>query len=128
MSTRIRTVLLALFLAASASLLFAAIGDGEWLKQVPDKARTRSNPLSSAPDTTAGGGRLFVRHCAQCHGEDAHGVKGKPDLHTERVRNATPGELEWLLRNGSLKNGMPEWSGLPEGQRWQLVSYLKTLK
>jgi len=28
--------------------------------------------------------------------------------------------LEWLLTNGSLRNGMPSWSRLPEQQRWRL--------
>ena len=49
----------------------------------------------------------------------------RPSLHSERVRAATPGELEWLLKNGSMKNGMPSWSRLPEQQRWQIVSFLE---
>jgi mono/diheme cytochrome c family protein len=26
-----------------------------------------------------------------------------------------------------MKNGMPSWSRLPEQQRWQIVSYVKSL-
>lgn len=109
------------------SLAFAEAGDGAWLKNVPDKERSRPNPLASDPDAAAAGGKLFRQHCAKCHGEDAGGKGKRPSLHSERVKNATPGELLWLLTNGSLKNGMPSWSGLPEPQRWQLVSYVKTL-
>ena len=41
---------------------------------------------------------------------------------------ANPGELEWLLKNGSMKNGMPSWSRLPEQQRWRIVAFLKSLQ
>ena len=49
------------------------------------------------------------------------------NLHGVRVKQATPGELFWLLTNGSLKNGMSSWSRLPDAQRWQLITYLKSL-
>jgi mono/diheme cytochrome c family protein len=32
-----------------------------------------------------------------------------------------------LLTNGVVRKGMPVWSRLPEPQRWQLVSYIKSL-
>jgi len=35
--------------------------------------------------------------------------------------------LFWFLRNGNLRQGMPSWSGLPDQQRWQIVSFLKTV-
>ncbi len=120
-------VLFALFALASVSWLWATAGDGAWLKNVPDKDRARTNPLAGDTEAPAAGAKLFRQHCASCHGEDANGKGRKPNLHSERVRGATAGELEWLLTNGSLKNGMPSWSRLPEPQRWQLVSYLKTL-
>ncbi len=109
-----------------AALVVAATGDGKWLTQVPQKDRARLNPAASDPEAPAVGGKLFRMHCTSCHGEDGRGRNGKPSLHSERVRNATPGELEWLLHNGCLKNGMPSWSRLPEEQRWQIVAYLKT--
>jgi hypothetical protein len=36
--------------------------------------------------------------------------------------------LQWLLTNGSMKNGMPSWSRLPEPQRWQIITFLKSLQ
>jgi mono/diheme cytochrome c family protein len=74
------------------------------------------------------GAKLYAQHCAQCHGVDAAGRGSKPGLHGRRVQRATPGELEWLLRNGNLGRGMPSWSRLPERQRWQIVTFLKTFK
>jgi hypothetical protein len=41
---------------------------------------------------------------------------------------ATPGDLLWLLVNGSLGRRIPSWSKLPDQQLWQLTSYVKWLK
>lgn len=126
-----RRVVPSLLILAIAGPAFAAAGQGEWLQKVPGKDRARANPLANDPDAPAAGAKIFGEHCAQCHGEDAQGkADGKhvrPNLHADRVKNATPGELFWLLTNGSLKNGMPSWSRLPEPQRWQLITYLKSL-
>jgi len=126
-----RGVLITLFLFTLAVFVFAAAGEGEWLQKVPQKDRARLNPLANDPDAPAAGAKIFAEHCAQCHGEDAQGKNDgkhvRPNLHADRVKKATPGELFWLLTNGSLKNGMPSWSRLPEPQRWQLITYLKSL-
>lgn len=124
---RPRAAILTILLLASVSFVWAATGNGAWLKSVPEKDRVRTNPLAGDPEAQAAGAKLFRQHCTSCHGEDANGKGKKPGLRSEHVRGATEGELQWLLTNGSLKNGMPSWSRLPEAQRWQIVSYLKTL-
>jgi mono/diheme cytochrome c family protein len=111
----------------SVGLLFAGIGDGVWTTKVPEKDRVRQNPFAQDPSAAAAGAKLFRQNCAQCHGSEALGLDKRPNLHSDRIRNATPGELEWLLKNGSMRNGMPPWSRLPEQQRWQIVTYLKSL-
>jgi len=97
------------------------------LAKAPAKAVARRNPLESDPDATAAGGKLFAHHCAECHGQTANGGKKAPSLRVEQVQQATPGALFWLLTNGVVRRGMPVWSKLPEPQRWQLVSYIKSL-
>ena len=72
--------------------------------------------------------KLFRRHCAECHGEDAAGRGKAPPLVSERVQGAPPGDLFWFLTNGNLGAGMPSWSRLPDARRWLLVSFLKTLR
>ncbi len=124
----IRKLLLVLWLALSATLLFALASDGLWMTRVPEKDRNRPNPFAGNTNAAAAGAKLFRQNCASCHGDDARGRDKHPNLRSERIRNASPGELQWLLTNGSMKNGMPSWSRLPEPQRWQLVSYLKTLE
>ena len=113
---RLRGSTTAILILAMAGILFAEAGDGKWLLKVPAKDR---------------GAKIFAEHCAPCHGEDAAGkAQGKhirPSLHADRVKQAAPGELFWLLTNGSQKNGMPSWSRLPDAQRWQLITYLKSL-
>jgi len=116
-------------LLLSATFLFGAtVGDGAWKTRVPDKDRTRDNPYDSQANAVAAGAKLFRQNCSSCHGGEATGMNRRPNLHSERIRTSTPGELEWLLKNGSMRNGMPSWSRLPEQQRWQIVSYLKSLQ
>ena len=126
--TRGRMPMLAIWFALSATLLFAAMGDGTWMHRVPDRDRARPNPFAGNSKAISGGEKLFHQNCAQCHGSDASGREKHPPLRSDRVRAATPGELYWLLTNGIMRNGMPSWSKLPEQQRWQIVSYLKTLQ
>lgn len=112
----------------SATLVLASAGDGMWVAKVPEKDRSRSNPFDDSQAAQAAGAKLFKQNCSSCHGDHAEGKGHHPSLLSERVSNATPGELQWLLTNGSMKNGMPSWSRLPEQQRWQIVSFLKTLQ
>lgn len=49
-------------------------------------------------------------------------------LKSDEIKNATDGELEWFLRQGDLRKGMPSWSSLPQAQRWQVVAYLRSLQ
>lgn len=118
---------LAVFVGISSLLCFAFAGDGKWLQHVPEKDRTRSNPFATESEARAAGAKLFRQHCAECHGADALGGNG-PGLTSGRIRAASDGELQWILRNGSLRNGMPSWSSLPEQQRWQIVAYLRSLQ
>jgi mono/diheme cytochrome c family protein len=100
------------------------------LTKAPRKAMARHNPLSTDPDAVAAGGKLYGMHCAECHGETGtggHGSKKGPSLRAEEVQQASPGTLFWILTNGVVRRGMPVWSKLPELQRWQLVSFIKSL-
>ncbi|HYA96905.1 MAG TPA: cytochrome c, partial [Methylomirabilota bacterium] len=97
------------------------------LRRVPEKARDRANPLSDDPEAPIAGEKLFERHCMECHGRGALGTRKGPSLRATEVQEATPGTLFWLMTNGVVRHRMPVWSKLPEPQRWQIVSYLKSL-
>ena len=112
---------------------FAASQDGsgepvyDELAKAPDKARGKRNPFQKDPEAVAAGRNLFEQHCAGCHGKSAEGGKKGPNLRVAEVQNAEPGAIFWVLTNGVVRKGMPVWSKLPEPQRWQLVSYIKSM-
>lgn len=97
------------------------------LARVPGKARTRCNPFANDPDAPAAGAKLFEQHCAECHGRRAEGARRGPNLRATVVQEAKPSEIFWIVTNGVVRHGMPAWSKLPEPQRWQIVTWLKSL-
>ena len=98
------------------------------LLEVPAKDRARPNPMEGDADSVAAGGKLFEQHCAECHGKKAEGTRRAPSLLRQEVQQATPGAIFWVLTNGVVRRGMPVWSKLPEPERWQIVTFLKSLK
>jgi len=123
-STRVRLSVFCLLIISAAAVLAS---DGSWLRKVPAADRARVNPYAGQPEAIHAGAVLFADHCAECHGSDALGRHGRPNLRSNEVRHATDGELGWVLRNGVLWKGMPSWSILPEPERWQIVAYLRSL-
>jgi mono/diheme cytochrome c family protein len=93
--------------------------------RVPEKARARRNPLETDVVAVAAGRKLFEQHCAECHGAMEEGSRRGPALRDEAVGRATPGEIFWVVTNGVVRKGMPAWSKLPEGERWQIVRFLR---
>jgi mono/diheme cytochrome c family protein len=126
--------LLAFGVAAASAQESSAAGPNnqKWnyteLTKVPEKALAKPNPFENDADAVLAGGKLFQRHCAECHGMKAEGGKRAPSLLREEVRQATPGALFWVLTNGVVWHGMPVWSKLPEPQRWQIVAFLKSFR
>ncbi len=97
------------------------------LAEAPEKARERKNPFAGEPQAVAAGGKLFEQHCAECHGAKAGGTRYGVSLLREEVQQATPGTLFWILTNGVVRRSMPVWSKLPEAERWQIVTFLRSL-
>jgi mono/diheme cytochrome c family protein len=97
--------------------------------RAPDDAARKVNPLANRPGTAAGGKKLFLRNCAECHG-DGSGIEKKhsADLQLPVVQDQSDGTIFWKITNGNTGRGMPSFSKLPELERWQLVLYLRTLK
>jgi mono/diheme cytochrome c family protein len=123
---RLRRVRAAAIALAMVSCM--ALADGGWLKKVPADFHSRTNPVANDADAIAGGKKLFDNNCAKCHGDDALGIGKRPSLRSERVqKEATEGDIAWLLKNGNLGKGMPNWSTIPEPSRWQIVAYVKSL-
>ncbi len=97
------------------------------LGKAPEKMSNKKNPMSQDSEAAVAGGILFEQHCEECHGAAALGGKRGPSLRVREVQEARDGTIYWVLSNGVVRKGMPVWSKLPEPQRWQLVSYIKSL-
>ena len=117
-----------LFGAVVLSLTIAGERHGSLVQQAPLKFAQLRNPYEGDRTALEAGRKLFHRECAECHGKDARGIGKAPPLVMPDVYRATPGALFWVLRNGSLKRGMPSYAHQPEQQRWQIVIYLKSLR
>jgi mono/diheme cytochrome c family protein len=98
------------------------------LANVPEAALRRSNPFEGSARETEAGGKLYEQHCTECHGPKAGGTRYGPSLLNEHVEQASPGALFWVLTNGVVWHGMPVWSKLPEPERWQIVTFIESLK
>jgi mono/diheme cytochrome c family protein len=101
--------------------------DDAW--QAPPQAEARRNPLAGKPEAAGGGRKLFLRECAECHGQDGRGLEHKHSANftLPAVQQQSDGSFFWKITNGNPDRGMPSFSKLPELQRWQLVLHLRTL-
>jgi mono/diheme cytochrome c family protein len=102
--------------------------DPNW--RAPAEAAAKVNPLATKPEAAAGGKKLFLRNCVECHGPDGSGIAKKhaADLQLSIVQEQSDGALFWKITNGNADKGMPSFSQLPDLQRWQLVLHIRTLK
>ena len=123
-----RRSLAVLLILLCAAVAVGAVSSSRW-ERVPAKDHARANPLSEQPEAATAGALVYREHCQQCHKANARGAGHKrPSLHSERLRSASDGDIEWFLRQGDLGHGMPSWSSLPEAQRWQVIAYLRSIQ
>src|ERR1019366_2857676 len=74
------------------------------------------------------GAKLYATNCSSCHGVSGRGTGNVPALSQGPTQSASDGEVFWFITTGSVNNGMPAWASLAEQKRWQIVTYLKSLK
>jgi glucose/arabinose dehydrogenase len=91
----------------------------------PASAKELKNPYDHHPPADAT--TLYHSRCAVCHGENGEGMGNVPSLANGHAVSATDGEVFWYITQGDVNNGMPSWAGLPEVDRWKIVTYLRTL-
>ncbi|RYF65268.1 MAG: c-type cytochrome, partial [Comamonadaceae bacterium] len=64
--------------------------------------------LAADPSAMAIGERLFMNNCAQCHGSDARGSKGFPNLaDTDWLHGGTPDKIAETIVKGRVGNMPP---------------------
>lgn len=100
--------------------------DPKWV--APADAAAKKNPLAGNTEALAGGKKLFMRHCVECHNEDGTGLQDAANLTLPSVQKQSDGSIFWKITNGNVKAGMPPFARLSDTERWQVVSYIRTLK
>jgi len=86
------------------------------------------NPYAGQSAAVAAGSKLYTMNCGSCHGVRGRGTGNVPALSKGPTQSVPDGEVFWFITTGSVNNGMPAWASLPEQKRWQIVTYLKSLK
>jgi glucose/arabinose dehydrogenase len=121
---RFRILSVALITLCSIGVLRAV---DEKFHNAPDSAKTKKNPLEGQPTAAEAGQRLYAKNCLSCHGKTGEGTGNVPSLVDGNLEAATSGEVFWFITKGSKANGMPPWGFLPATQRWQIVTFVKSM-
>ena len=92
-------------------------------------ASMKPEDVAADPQAHAIGERLFMNNCAQCHGSDARGSKGFPNLtDNDWLHGGTPEKIRETLEKGRIGNMPPMAAavGTPEDVR-NLSHYVLSL-
>jgi len=93
----------------------------------PESAKKTRNPYEGQAAAAQAGKQLYGRNCLSCHGVAGKGTGNVPSLVDGKLESVTSGEVFWFITQGDKNNGMPSWAFLPANQRWQIVTYVKSL-
>jgi mono/diheme cytochrome c family protein len=125
-------LVLAAGIVLTGATLSAVWAQGEW--KAPASEKGKKNP-QSGPASVAAGKKLAETNCVTCHGASGKGDGAaaqalpppKPaDWTSAKVKSESDGELFWKITNG--RGAMPPWKHLSEKDRWDLVSYVRSLQ
>jgi glucose/arabinose dehydrogenase len=92
----------------------------------PATTKQLKNPYAGQRDAAEAGGRTYASDCVGCHGQSGRGGGNVPSLVSDAIQTASDGELFWFITEGDVNSGMPSWAGLPEQQRWEVVTFLRS--
>lgn len=109
--------------------------------ETPEEFANLNNPFHDNVEAIEVGEELYSTYCAACHG-----VEGKGDgpaaealvpqpaslADSLMMRELSDSYLFWRVSEGGIQepfnSAMPPWEGvLTEEQRWQVISYIRTL-
>jgi mono/diheme cytochrome c family protein len=119
-----------LLVGISATLLACSscvFGQGAF-HGAPDSAEKVNNPYAGQAEAAQAGKAVYSRTCAKCHGASGAGSGNVPPLANGPTQQASDGAIFWYITKGDVDNGMPAWGSLAEEQRWQVVTFVKSLK
>jgi mono/diheme cytochrome c family protein len=130
--------LLASVILLATCLSFSTLAKAQSTKAkpwiAPASAIQLKNPFTGDANAAKEGKKIYVTFCTPCHGNNGKGdgiasasVNPKPADHTsEAVQNEPDGSLYWKMTEG--RGPMISYKTvLNDNQRWQLVTFIKTL-
>jgi mono/diheme cytochrome c family protein len=99
------------------------------------EAQKLKNPIPSDGPSIDEGRKLYLRHCASCHGPSGKGdgsmalAGGTPANLTDETwdHGSSDGEIFVVIRDGTSSDMEPYKDRLTEKQMWQLVNYIRSL-
>ena len=112
----------------------------------PQKRKTKKAPSSTySKDKTASadaakGKAIYTKKakpmaCKMCHGAKGDGggklggaLKPKPRNFTcaKTMKDVTPGQMFWIIKNGSKGTGMAPFKALKDKEIWDVIKYIRT--
>jgi mono/diheme cytochrome c family protein len=107
---------------------------------IPAEYAGKTNPMESKPEAVAAGKVVYEANCLSCHGSTGVGdgpagasLNPKPGNLVQVASDDSVDQIFWRISEGGMQapfnSSMPAWKGvLSEDERWQVVSYIKSLK
>jgi cytochrome c oxidase cbb3-type subunit 3 len=85
------------------------------------------NPYAHNQAALSKGGTTYRVNCDFCHGIDARGENGAPDLTSPRTQRRSDAEIFRIILGGRPGTEMPA-NDLSEKETWEVITYLRSLK
>jgi mono/diheme cytochrome c family protein len=97
---------------------------------------TMSNPLPESEENIVAGTKLYVNHCAGCHGtpsnpdaQFAHSFYPEAPSFFKDAPDMAPNQNFYIIQHGIRWTGMPAWNNtLNDTETWQLVMFLSNIE
>ena len=118
-------------MAVPVTLFLLVLATAVMAQEVPTPYAGLKNPFSWS-DTSAqeAGKGLYQQYCIGCHGANGGNVAGA-DFSSADYPQSLEERADfnfWILSEGRMDKGMPSYkSSLSEEQRWQVLTYLRSL-
>jgi putative heme-binding domain-containing protein len=98
---------------------------GGFMLAVTAGAQAQRNPRADDPAAVRAGAAMYRERCAECHGDDAKGVRG-PDLTRLWTSEASDARVFQTIRQGVAGSIMP-LSTAPDDEIWAISAYLRSI-
>ena len=133
LSLRLFAIFSSVTLVGIAGAVYGQGAGAPWV--APTAAAAKKNPLAGKPAAITAGKQIFTTTCAPCHGPSGRGdgpaavaLNPRPaNFSSPAITGDSDGALFWKLSEG--RGAMVAFkSTLSETQRWELVSYIRSLQ